>query len=873
MAALVYAVTHREGFTGLRSVTDHTLPLEARGLLRQVPLSEFAPLVHSPVGEGVFVDAGLKVPTHVYFGADDQLTLDSETVLDTRAHMLAELVVRHVRQVGAGVPLPVVRITGFASITSDSPEDSDAAESGGEGRAHLVRVSLMQKISDYLEALTVRGIRLVDMNKLVPAALVSGELEPTPPDPADGRRVVITIEFRPVGPYKLSAADAGLTAGSEASDSLAAEESLSTLSTPRTRSAPGDTEFAEGSELVGGGHRLDGGSHLDSPLGPGRGSVSAMSGQSSSPVPGEVKTESNGKPSTRSAQPQEVTGSVPPDTAGVKPQDKVTAAGAAEDSDTADAVQELTDARRVRDEAAQVFIEADGAFNRGEGSSVSADGSYVVAAWGRYREADRSVASAEQQWRLATGGEALPYVAEVMESRGTGLPGGAPPSFPGRRGKGKTLKSEEMIIQAERTPLTHKLVSGAKVVGEARIPSGPDLVIAQRLLGNQAAPFLSEWQGVGGAASSSTGKRGHAPELYTQWAESRSEDLEIYRALRGRIEWSQLRPPQVAALVLAERRGRQVEAETRAALVEKLTRGEWHWASDYPRERQRVEALIDKVHDFMQHGMDLTYNLTLEKKEDGWSSRSRTHIDRILNDPNAPLPNGWEMEQRPHTYFVKRGETEEVLGYPATVKRTKAAEPRGIYQSKQDGHPSRPDFTPLAQDMADLPKYAALISRLQPRGIPKYGSAVFHYKPEVRLRATFTPADSLQFYGSLSGAQGVTGSQHLLPLLLHGQERVVRLAFAEATEFRFDSEFRKLLDQGELEQELGKWHLSHGNWFPSYFEAQIHGDATWKDLKKVTLIQSDNPNDATDSHKRKLEQFAKEHNLSFVVEVRAAQSR
>ncbi|MEV5544460.1 hypothetical protein AB0L13_47520, partial [Saccharopolyspora shandongensis] len=49
----------------------------------------------------------------------------------------------------------------------------------------------------------------------VPAALVSGELEPTPPDPADGRRVVITIEFRPAGPYKLSAADAGPMADSE----------------------------------------------------------------------------------------------------------------------------------------------------------------------------------------------------------------------------------------------------------------------------------------------------------------------------------------------------------------------------------------------------------------------------------------------------------------------------------------------------------------------------------------------------------------------------------------------------------------------------------------------------------------------------------
>ncbi|MFB9834845.1 hypothetical protein [Actinoallomurus acaciae] len=358
---------------------------------------------------------------------------------------------------------------------------------------------------------------------------------------------------------------------------------------------------------------------------------------------------------------------------------------------------------------------------------------------------------------------------------------------------------------------------GDAPVSQRMVPSGRDLELARRLLEpGAAAPFseeLSRLEHEQLAASRTS--PGSADSTYIQalWQRHRNivEDRSIFDAMRDRTDWAALRPSQVAAMVLAERRGRQVAAAERDALID-LLRGKWsHWADGYPIHDVRVNGLIEKVHDFLRHRMNLTVNVELKS------------IQAVLSDNQIALKNVWTTKlDTGYPYKNMRGKVEELLGYSATVKRNTNA--GGIYgdpQAKASGN----DFSPDGSDRLELPKYAALMSPLRPEGIlATMGGAnvVFHLKAEVRDRATFTPKDS--FAPKLEGAGGVTGPNDLFPLLVHGNEMEIRLAFAKATNFAYDEGVLRAKDSGDLPRCF--W----------YFEAQIHGDLTWKDIDRVVLV-------------------------------------
>src|SRR5690606_10448201 len=236
------------------------------------------------------------------------------------------------------------------------------------------------------------------------------------------------------------------------------------------------------------------------------------------------------------------------------------------------------------------------------------------------------------------------------------------------------------------------------------------------------------------------------------------------------------------------------------------------------------------------------------------------------------LRNAWETDAAGAGYFARRGTAEETLGLPASVKRT--TEASGIYPSAAGA-----SFAPTAGDRADLPNYAALTSRYQPGGVTRYGQAAFHLHADVMQRATFTPADSLN--DDLQGARSVTGRGNMLPLLNHGPEHLVRLAFAEATDFHYDSELRGRRDAGALELHLHRYFEAqiHGGvkWddldrvtlelhLHRYFEAQIHGGVKWDDLDRVVLVDHGFDPATLQAQKLQLEQFARANGLSFTVE-------
>lgn len=131
----------------------------------------------------------------------------------------------------------------------------------------------------------------------------------------------------------------------------------------------------------------------------------------------------------------------------------------------------------------------------------------------------------------------------------------------------------------------------------------------------------------------------------------------------------------------------------------------------------------------------------------------------------------------------------------------------------------------------------------------------FHLKPGIRGRATFTPADS--FFAGLTGARGVTGPGHLWPLFVHGHEPLIRLAFAEATQFAFDPGMRTMAESGNLGELDG--------YDDEYFEAQIHGDISWADIDYIAIRTFDEL-EAADTARR-LERFASDNGYQFRVRI------
>ncbi|MEU1542583.1 hypothetical protein ABZ461_31655 [Actinacidiphila glaucinigra] len=523
-----------------------------------------------------------------------------------------------------------------------------------------------------------------------------------------------------------------------------------------------------------------------------------------------------------------------------------------------DARRELINARTIRDDLQTRYVD-------GVGTSAEVDGVRYLESWQQVRQADAALAQAEAHWNDLTGGAPLP---EVQSYTGHGLGGGAPRLPDGLRsllhlkGRGDAVPpAPEGIVQSvDHVPAATHVVTpleGGKF-SHALVPSGQDLTVAHWLSEPQSAHGWPKGQGREAyegdlhahqeILTEGLARAEHDDALKSvllQQQKSFDENTRLFQALEGRTELRDLRMPQLAAIVMAERRALRTLAADTDLLTMKLRSGEWDWAKGYRLDGADAGELITKVHKHLQDELSLTVNLKLGNQLQGGG----TLLDAMTADQQL-LRNAWEIDNAGAGYYVTRGNTEEALGLPASVKRTTDAS--GIYPG-QGGKA----FAPTAADLADLPNYAALTSKYRPSGVKMYGQAVFHLKPNLMERATFTPADS--FGQGLEGALSVTGRGNMLPLLNHGPEVLVRLAFAEATDFQYDSAFRGLRDAGKLEGKLNR-----------YFEAQLHGGVKWDDLDRVVLVNDGFNPAGLQAQKLQLEQFAKDKGLSFTVEVHNA---
>ncbi|SNS89314.1 hypothetical protein [Actinacidiphila glaucinigra] len=522
-----------------------------------------------------------------------------------------------------------------------------------------------------------------------------------------------------------------------------------------------------------------------------------------------------------------------------------------------DARRELINARTIRDDLQTRYVD-------GVGTSAEVDGVRYLESWQQVRQADDALARAEAHWNELTGGAPLP---EVQSYAGHGLGGGARlpeglRSLLHLKGRGDAVPpAPQGVVQSvDHVPSATHVVTqleGGKL-SHALVPSGQDLTVAHWLSEPQSAHGWPKGQGKEAYEGDLTAHQDiltkglaraeHDDALKSvllQQQKSFDENKLLFQALEGRTELRDLRMPQLSAIVMAERRAIRTLAADTDQLTTKLRSDEWEWAKGYRLDGAEAGELVTKVHKHLQDELSLTVNLKLGNQLPGGG----TLLDAMTADQQL-LRNAWEIDNAGAGYYVTRGNTEEALGLPASVKRTTDAS--GIYPG-QGGK----QFAPTAADIADLPNYAALTSKYRPSGVKMYGQAVFHLKPNLMERATFTPADS--FGQGLEGAMSVTGRGNMLPLLNHGPEPLVRLAFAEATDFQYDSAFRGLRDAGKLEGKLNR-----------YFEAQLHGGVKWDDLDRVVLVNDGFNPAGLQAQKLQLEQFATDKGLSFTVEVHNA---
>jgi hypothetical protein len=400
-------------------------------------------------------------------------------------------------------------------------------------------------------------------------------------------------------------------------------------------------------------------------------------------------------------------------------------------------------------------------------------------------------------------------------------------------------------------PMPVAVADDADHRAQRMVASARDLEMVRHLINSDTAdPFAAELARVehelavhGGAAGVDVQVRRRANLI---------EDRAILHEMRPRTDWSALRPSQIAAMVVAERRGRAASRVDRQELIEQLrvARYTYAWAAGYPIAGDNINGLIDQVLAYMRQRMNLTINVNLSKL----GADGRTVLDLMLSDRQVFFKNTWVTEPNVRKYINDRGTAEEFLGYSASVKRNREYG-GGIYP--ENNVKRRFKFSPDEQDRIDLPKYTALMSPIRVEGIPDFGSAVFYLKRDLLGRATFTPWDS--FYDGSQGARGVTGPDGMVSLLAHGVQSVVRLVFAEATNFAYDEEFRLLRDSGELANEIGN---------DDFFEAQIHGDLTWHDLDRIVLLQGGNYEEDRTGERDALQQFAVNNGFGFHVEIR-----
>ncbi|MFI5635673.1 toxin glutamine deamidase domain-containing protein [Streptomyces sp. NPDC051664] len=346
-----------------------------------------------------------------------------------------------------------------------------------------------------------------------------------------------------------------------------------------------------------------------------------------------------------------------------------------------------------------------------------------------------------------------------------------------------------------------------------------------------------------------------AARVLRQLSRNRTEELAMLRTMRSR-DLSGLTGEQMAALVVVERLGRQTAPFARAHLIHRLRNEVWPWAKRYPTDDEDVFLLLDKVHEFMRNQMHVTINMPIDRDVDGQSL-----LDRLITSHPLLVRTKWEVENASDpekvSYFRKRGATEELLGYTAALGRT-----------ADDGFQSvRSPFR--SENGKILPKYGALTSRRMPDSVIDFGNAAFHLKQAIRDRVTHTAQDSIDGFDysvnnfGLAGAPGVTGPDHLLPLLAWGAEPSVRLAFAEATDFEYDPALRFQI--GRDARLVGDRIIS--SFGDPYFETQIHGDVSWSDVEHIVLRHDDRNYMTTMRDRDKLLKFSVDHGLTYSLEV------
>ncbi|MET9111641.1 hypothetical protein, partial [Streptomyces zhihengii] len=526
-----------------------------------------------------------------------------------------------------------------------------------------------------------------------------------------------------------------------------------------------------------------------------------------------------------------------------------------------DAGAALTEARGARDAALSHFINAEERHLSGVGGSTEADGSHLARAWDRFVAAEALLEAAQEEWARTTGGAPLPEVRDV-EARPGVLPGGSRFTDGLRgllRGPKPAHTPEGIVLSVSPLPAApHVVIDAAKArrllggKGYLLIPTSRDLTVAHWLRhpGRAESEFAADAEALAQARATAVDDT-LVGALDTR-IKSLADDFALFRGLRTRQVWDTLRTPQTAALVMVERRGLRSLAEDRAELMSRLRGGAWPWAREYllgGDSDASLEPLVDSVLRHLRDDLSLTVNVDLGRP----AVNAPSTLDAMLQDTTVLLRNGWETMSGSDRYLSQvRGPAEESLGYASVLKRTRLA--GGTHPDT----PGRPDMllAPDDQDRSLLPVYAALTSAHRPQAVPQYGSAVFHLKHEVFERATFTPTDS--FGLGPRGAEGATGLGNLVPLLNHGAESLVRLAFAEATGFAFDARSRRLRDSGALPSVL-----------QGYFEAQIHGRVTWQDLERVVLFhhaEDENRVQEALGQKQTLEAFARDQGFSFTVE-------
>ncbi|AOS64303.1 eCIS core domain-containing protein [Actinoalloteichus hymeniacidonis] len=438
------------------------------------------------------------------------------------------------------------------------------------------------------------------------------------------------------------------------------------------------------------------------------------------------------------------------------------------------------------------------------------------------------------------------------------------PPVPGawevRSGSGGDAEADRAM--ARSAPATQKMVAG-----------GPDTVLIHALRTNDSEAVNE--------------LRDHHPRHY-----------ELFGRLRTRTDWAKLSANQAWALVAAERKGGEQEAELSRIARERIQKKPWF---AFYRSVPDLDGLIRQVAAHLS-ALPIATNYHLA----GAPTRNpQTDALRAIAEPGESLAdllmgsgafmNTWETGTSQATsQKSRRGAVEEHFGYALALGRTAGPfqavpdDQLGAFRAEaaSEGPPknsrwrpfesrrsrderraaSQHDYEEQRGNAAELPRYGALVDPAQRRGVSdRYGNGIVYWKDEVRHRSTHTPNDSWSL--GKEGAFSVSSNRYPLALVAYGVDQLVRLAFARVTDFAHDQEMRAFADAGAEVSD--------------YFETQIHGPLGWRDVERIVINAPDpdtaRPNrqaeatamaEALRGIEQRLNAYRSAQNLEFTVELR-----